>query len=152
MRLKILLILFALLIFASSCTNIQAPTSQFKKYEISRIGFSSASLIFYFDVENPNSIPIGIKDIDYKLALDESDVASGISEGFDLQAKEKKMVKFPIEISYSDLFGQAINVAKKFISRTGSIKYKIDGSLSIVDNIGISAKVPLEAQGEIELF
>ena len=148
-------IIFLLLLMAallSSCANIKAPISQFNKYEIKNIGFTKADLIFSFDVENPNDIPIGIRDIAYQLALDGSNVVTGTNEGFTLYPKEKKIVSFPVEVAYNKLIGQAMNIAKKFIMRNGNIKYKIDGELSVVDNVGFSARVPLNAEGEMKLF
>jgi LEA14-like dessication related protein len=136
----------------SSCTNIKAPVSQFNRYEINSIGLSTAALTFYFDIENPNDIPIGIRDINYSIALDGNHVVKGTDSGFNVQAREKKTVKFPVEISYSDLLGPAFNVARKFITRDGSIKYKIDGDLKVVDNVGFSSVVPISVDGNLNLY
>jgi len=141
-----------LVLLLSSCTNIKAPVSQFNKYEIINVDFAKADLMFFFDIENPNDIPIGIKDINYNVALDGNNIVSGTNEGFSIQAREKKTVNFPVEISYIKLLGHATNLVKKFITRTGNVQYKIDGQLSIIDNVGFSARVPLNAEGELKLF
>jgi LEA14-like dessication related protein len=150
MRYLIALILCIVLI--CGCSPIKAPTSQFNKYEIKSVNLTNADLIFYFDIENPNDIPLGIKDINYSVDLDGSNVVEGNYDGFDIQGKEKKMISLPIKIEYAKLAGQAFGLAKKFITRTGSIKYKIAGDLDIVDNVGFSSNVPLGAEGEINLF
>jgi len=145
------LLLFIVLLL-SSCSGIKAPVSQFNKYELKQIGLSKAILVFYFDIENPNDIPLGIKDINYSVQLDGNKVVTGTNEGFSMSGREKKLVQFPVELSYTDLARQALNLAKKFIMRNGNVQYKIDGQLSIIDNIGMSARVPLLAEGEIKLF
>jgi len=152
MRRIIWLLILIVPLIASSCASIKSPISQFNKYEINSIGLSKASLTFYFDVENPNDIPMGIKDINYSVALDGESVFAGTDGGFDIQAREKKTVKFPVEISYSNLMGQAFNVAKKFMTREGSVKYRIDGDLKVVDNVGFVSQVPINAEGDIKLF
>ena len=148
---KRLLLLLALLTICS-CTPLKAPTAQFQKYEITNISFNKADLAFLFDVENPNATPISIKDINYSLSLDGSNVVSGTHEGFSLQAKEKISVKIPIEIKFVQLVGEAGNLAKKFILRDNNIKYCLDGQASIFDNVGFSARVPFTADGEIKFF
>jgi len=154
MELKIryifLLVLIALSV--SSCSDVKGPVTVFQKYEITHIGMNKTDLAFLFDVENPNDIPIGIKDVNYSIALDGNNFMCGTHEGFSLQAREKKSVKIPIELIYSQMIGPAANVARKFIMRDNSIKYKLEGQASIVDNVGFSSKVPLYADGEIKLF
>lgn len=137
--------------FACSCTNIQAPNTQFKKYEVTQVSLTKANLAFLFDVENPNSIPIGIKDINYSVALDGNSIVSGTHEGFSMQAKEKISIMVPVEVNYSQLIGKTFALAKKFLMKD-SIAYKLEGQVSIVDNVGFSARVPFEANGEIKFF
>jgi len=147
-----LMLLLLMAISVSSCTDVQGPITVFNKYEISHIGLKNADLSFLFDVENPNDIPIGIKDINYSVSLDGNNLMSGTYEGFSMQAREKKSVKIPIEIIYSRMIGPAANVARKFIMRNSSIKYELEGQALIVDNVGFSSRVPLHADGEIKLF
>ena len=113
---------------------------------------NKTDLAFLFDIENPNDIPIGIKDVNYSVSLDGNNFMTGTYEGFSMQAREKKSVKIPIEIIYSRMIGPAANVARKFIMRDSSIKYKLEGQALIVDNVGFSSRVPLHADCEIKLF
>lgn len=139
-------------LFAASCVNLQAPVTEYKKYEIKNISLTKADIVFVFDIDNPNSIPLSIRDIDYNLQLNGSGFVSGTFEGFSLNAKEKKTVSIPVQIKYADLVGQAVKVAQKFISRSGNITYRLDGNLLISDNVGTSAKVPIAAEGEIKFY
>jgi len=150
-HLPVILLLF-LMILACSCTNIKAPNTSFSKYEITQIGLTKADIAFLFDIENPNNIPIGFKDINYTIELDGKGFLSGTYEGFSMQAKEKKCVSIPVEVNYSLLLAGAANVVKKFIMKDDSIKYKLEGQASIVDNVGFSARVPFNADGEIKFF
>ena len=135
----------------SSC-KFEAPRTTFKRYEIKHVGISRTDLSFIFDVENPNDIPIRVSDISYAVDLDGNPVTSGSSEGFSLNGRETKESEFPIVISYADLLGPATGLAQKFITRNGTVEYKIYGELTIRDNIGTSARVPLDAEGVIKLF
>jgi LEA14-like dessication related protein len=152
MKIKLIFLLILVCVIGTSCTPLKPPVSVFNKYEIEGITFAKADILFYFDIENPNDIPLGIKDITYSVDLDGSNVTMGTYEGFQLNGRDKKLVVFPVELTYAKLMGQAINLAKKFITRDGNVKYSVKGELSVVDNIGMSAKVPLAAEGDIKLF
>ena len=147
----IVLVLAAIALFVSSC-NFEAPKTSFKRYELRHIGVTKADLAFIFDIENTNDIPISVTDIDYSVDLDGSNVTSGSSEGFSLNGRETKESAFPVELSYAKLIGPASGIVQKFIARSGSVSYRITGELTIRDNIGTSARVPLDAEGEIKLF
>jgi LEA14-like dessication related protein len=151
-KIRCLFLLILVALSVSSCTDVQGPVTVFNKYEINHIGLNKADLAFLFDIENPNNIPIGIKDVNYSISLDGNSFMTGTYEGFSLQAKEKKSVRIPIELIYSRMIGPAANVARKFIMRDSCIKYALDGQALIVDNVGFSSKVPLHADGEIKLF
>jgi len=152
LKIRYLFLLIMIAFSVSSCTDVQGPVTVFNKYEINHIGLNKADLTFLFDVENPNDIPIGIKDVKYSIALDGNSFLCGTHEGFSLQAREKKSVKIPIEIIYSQMIGPAANVARKFIMRDNCIKYAFEGQALIVDNVGFSSRVPIHADGEIKLF
>jgi LEA14-like dessication related protein len=146
---KKLLFILIIPILLCSCVEIKAPEMVFQKYEVSNIQMSKADINFIFDVENPNDIPIGINVIEYSLLLDGNHMLLGTSEGFSIKAKDKTQVKFPVEIKYAELAGQAANIAKKFLTKE-PIDYKMDGKLSVNNYIGSSVDVPFEAAGKIE--
>ncbi len=146
------LLILGLALFAASCTPIDPPTATFDHYDIKGIGLTRSDIEFYFNVENPNTVPLGLKEITYDIALDGAELVSGTIEGFDLNAREKKMVAIPIQIVYASMAGQAANIAVKFIKRE-MIKYSIKGELTVTDRtVNFSVKAPLQAEGELKLF
>jgi LEA14-like dessication related protein len=151
MNKKIMNCLILLCFFGISCTSFKPPVTTFSKYEISGIGFTSAEVTFFFDVDNPNDIPISIKDIHYSVFLDDANILNGTDEGFSISPQETKLVKFPIKVEYSKLIGPAMGVAQKFLFRSGSVQYHITGDLDVFDNIGYSVNAPIDAKGELIL-
>lgn len=143
--------LILLVMLMPSC-DFDSPKVTFNRYDIKHIGITKADLVFIFNVENPNNVPLSVSDISYSVALDGNNVTSGSSEGFSLNGRETKESEFPVELEYAQLIGPAAGLVQKFIARNGTVKYSITGDLTIKDNIGTSARVPLDAEGEIKLF
>lgn len=141
-----------LAVFLCSCAPINPPVVTFQKYEVKGVGLTQSDVVFVFDVENPNSLPLGFKEIYYSVKLDGSELVAGTFEGFDLNAKEKKTVSLPVRVVYAKLAGQAANVAVKFIKKE-IIKYTVEGELKVRDNFtGFCANAPLKAEGELKFF
>jgi LEA14-like dessication related protein len=150
MRIAVTILLLA--VFLCSCAPIEPPAVNFQKYELKSVGLTKSDVVFLFDVENPNNLPLGFKEISYSVKLDGSELAVGTFEGFDLSAQEKKTISIPVEVVYSKLVGQAANIALKFIKKE-SIKYAVEGEIKIRDNFtGFSTGVPLKAEGELKFF
>lgn len=146
---KKLVFILVIPILLCSCVEIKAPEMVFQKYEVSNIGLSKAGINLIFNVENPNEIPIGIDVIEYSVSLNGNHILSGTSEGFSVKAKDRTQVKFPVEIRYAELMGQAADLAKKFLTKE-PINYRIDGKLSVNNYIGSSVNVPFDSAGKIE--
>ncbi len=145
-------LIFLLAVFLSSCAPINPPTVNFQKYEVKGVGLTQSDVAFLFEVENPNNLPLGFKEISYSVKLDGSELVAGTFEGFDLSAKEKKTISIPVQVVYSKLAGQAANLAVKFIKKE-SIKYAVEGELKVRDNFtGFCAGAPLKAEGELKFF
>jgi LEA14-like dessication related protein len=150
MRIAVTILLLA--VFLCSCAPIEPPAVNFQKYELKSVGLTKSDVVFLFDVENPNNLPLGFKEISYSVKLDGSELAVGTFEGFDLSAQEKKTISIPVEVVYSKLVGQAANIAVKFIKKE-NIKYAVEGELKVRDNfMGFTAGVPLKAEGELKFY
>lgn len=145
-----IVICFLLLILCGSCVNVKPPITTFKKYDVSHINLVSANFDFIFDVENPNDIPLNIKSIEYVFYLEGKDVLNGTSKGFDLNARDKKEVLIPIEISYLGALESVAEIAKSLIIGNKKMAYKLEGNL-IVESLGTSVRVPLKSEGELSL-
>ena len=148
---SILIISLLLLLLCSSCVDVKPPITTFKKYEVKKINLVSATFHFIFDIENPNDIPLDIKSIEYILYIEGNHFLNGESEGFSLLAKEEKEIFIPIEISYLGVLESVAEIARKLIIGNKKLMYKLEGNL-VIESLGASAKVPLNAQGELVLI
>lgn len=134
-----------------SCVPVKAPVTSFKKYEVRNVNLTSSEFDFIFETENPNDIPLDIKDVEYKLYLEGSEFFSGKSAGFNLSAKDKKLVTIPITINYMSALRSVASAATSLISGSKKLKYKIEGNL-VIESLGASARTPFGAEGDLILI
>jgi len=71
--------------FLSACatteTMIAAPTVQLKTVELSKVSFNQQTFLLGFDVSNPNSFPLPVKAVKYRLLFDDKSFANGETRG-----------------------------------------------------------------------
>lgn len=140
-----------LLVFCGSCVNLKPPVTTFRKYEVKKVNLTSAEFNFIFDTENPNDIPLDVKSIEYRFYIEGHEFMNGRSDGFNLNAKDKKEIRIPINIKYLGMLNSVAEAAKALISGNKKIKYKLEGDL-VIESLGASARTPLAAQGELTLI
>jgi LEA14-like dessication related protein len=121
------------------------------KYELSEVTISDAKIDFYIAVTNPNNVPLSMREINYNIFLDGADILDGTHEGFALQGQESIQIKLPIKLEFTRLSGPAISIATKLIQRSGSVSYKISGSVKVYDNIGFSVNAPIDIEGKMNI-
>lgn len=78
MRFQIVLLMACLSACASIPENlVSTPNVKLSNVQVVGLGFDSQTFLLSFDVDNPNSFPLPVKNIDYGVKLDGQRFASG---------------------------------------------------------------------------
>lgn len=143
-------ILFSVAIFLSSCFEPSPPKVEYLNYEISRVTLQGINVNFYFDVENPNSLPIDVSKYSYKVYINNRELLSEEEAGFNLPANAKKKITIPVNIRYDQVFGTALSILELIARGDDTISYRIQGEIN-AGTMGITAGTPIKASGTIPL-
>ena len=144
------LALVPLALLSISCFQPAAPTAQFLEYKIADITLEGIEVNFFFNVENSNPLPIDITKYDYKVYIEDQELLNEEREGFNLPGNSKKMIKIPVMIRYSKLFGSVLAVAQRLAQGNKTLSYRIEGSIS-AGTLGFTFITPIKASGTIPL-
>ena len=146
----ILFALFLLALGSISCFEPSPPKAKYKDYEISRVTLQGFEIDFYFDVDNPNPVPIDISGYSYQVYINNREFLSENRAGFRLPSSGKETITIPVYVRYDRLFGTAISIVERIAKGENTIDYRIEGSLR-AGVAGISVKTPLKASGKIPI-
>jgi LEA14-like dessication related protein len=107
-------------------TSVRKPT-----VELASVGFedptlSAATLVFGIRVDNPNSFAIPLAGLQYNLAINGSELATGVIDDVGrLPKNDKTVVTIPVRLSYSSLYRLARTTAD-----SGKLQYELKGNVS----------------------
>jgi len=143
-----MLFLFALGL--TSCFEPSPPKAEYKDYEISRITLQGFEVNYYFEVENPNPVPLDISSYSYKVYINNREFLSENRAGFRLPPSGKQTITIPVNIRYDRLFGTAISIVERIAKGADTIDFRIEGSLR-AGIAGVTVKTPIKASGKIPI-
>lgn len=149
---KILLIsiLFGIALNLSSCVQPSPPKAEYLDYEITNVTLQGIKVSFYFDVENPNPLPIDVSKYSYKVFINDREFLSENRAGFNLPANGKKKITIPVNLRYEQVFGTALSVLELIARDEDTISYRIEGEV-YAGTMGITFGTPIKASGTIPL-
>src|SRR5215831_17438857 len=126
--------------------GFQKPTVAYKSASLSDVTLSGATLNLVLTVDNPNPVELALADVDYRLAIDGHQVATGRPpEGLQIPAKGPGDVTLPASFKFADLGQAAATVLAK-----GSAGYKAEGTVGVKTPGGV-VHVPLSHEGTFTL-
>ena len=126
--------------------GFQKPTVAYKSASLSDVTLSGATLNVVMTVDNPNPVELALADVDYRLAIDGHQVATGRPpDGLQIPAKGPGDVTLPAAFKFADL-GQAVTT----VLAKGSAGYKAEGTVGVKTPVGI-VHVPLSHEGTFTL-
>ncbi|MEE8637741.1 MAG: LEA type 2 family protein, partial [Candidatus Margulisiibacteriota bacterium] len=99
-KILIALILISSALVLSSCFEPSPPKAEYLDYEITNVTLQGIQVSFYFDVENPNPLPIDVSKYSYKVYINNRELLSQKRAGFNLPANGKKKIAIPVNIRY----------------------------------------------------
>lgn len=143
------------ILMAAGCQTlgqmIQKPDLRFNRMEISDMSFLGGTLLFYFDVENPNPlVEASLDQASYRLMVNGRLMAEGImDQGVRIGPDAVETVKVPVTIQYLDVFKSLTDLAGK-----DEVPYEISGTFSILGfglPYQVSGKLPVPRPPSISL-
>ncbi len=141
--------LFAAL-FLSACasteTMIAAPAVQLKSVELSKVTFNQQTFLLGFDVSNPNSFPLPVRAVRYRLLFDDKSFASGETQGnFTVPAHGDDHFVLSVNVNFLDSATQLTSLLRGGMPE--HVNYELQGSLEI--DIPFVKPVPFSSTGII---
>jgi len=143
-------VLFALALALCSCIQPSPPKVDYLNYEIYRVTAQGIEINFFFDVKNPNSLPIDVYKYSYKVFINNQELLSENRSGFNLPANEKQKITIPVQIRFDRLFGTALSIVERLAKRKDYVDFRIEGNLD-AGTMGLNVQTPLNASGTIPL-
>ena len=146
------LLLFLLAAFITSCSTIQElrfqePEIEFKGFQFDQISMEGVTILFDFEVDNPNNRSIKGNGYTYELLLGESSLATGErAESIEFAGNDKSIIQVPVTFAYRDAMSSIGELAGE-----DSVAYEIKSEIDLdFGNFG-SRKTPVSHQGYLPL-
>lgn len=142
-----------LFVFISSCntlkdlSNIQKPSVRYSNMSIEDMTFTDVTLLFDFEVDNPNSFGVSADEYQYEFFINGTEFVTGVqSENLQIERESKSIIQVPVSLIFSEVF-DTINSAV----RQDSISYRISSEVQF-DIAGITQqRVPVSAEGDLPI-
>jgi LEA14-like dessication related protein len=118
-------------IFVLGCATvqqfIQTPKVAFENLSLRDASLFESTLLFQFNVDNPNPIGATIRRIAYDLKIQQRDFASGtLEEGIKLKAGGTERVTVPVRMKYLEVFESIVEFVQ-----SNRVAYELSGSFSV---------------------
>lgn len=146
---KKLVLSVLVLLLLSSCntlrdlSNIQKPSVRYSSMSIDDISFSDITLLFDFEVNNPNNFGVSADQYRYEFFINGKEFITGIqTENLSIAGQSKSIIQIPVSLTFSEVFNTLGSVV-----RQDSIAYRISSEVQFDgDRIG-QQSVPVSAKG-----
>ncbi len=144
----------ALLLFIlTSCStlrdaaDIREPNVEFSKMSVQSISFDGVTLLFDFDVTNPNRMGVSAERYNYEFFINENSFLSGVQEQpLSIGAESKSVVQVPVSMKFSELFQTFESLV-----RQDSLSYLLSTEVEFDLPVMGSRKVPVQASGDLPI-
>lgn len=155
MKTRIVLLILCSLPFFSGCSVlggmvVPKPTLDLQGVKFGQVNFSTATLLFDVEVDNPYTVELPLLALDYSLTSQKNPLFKGQSDiATTIPPKEKKAVSLPVTVGYADVITAFENL--KDVRPGSMIPY--DASLSISTKAPLlgKVKIPLHTSGDLQI-
>jgi LEA14-like dessication related protein len=150
---KKILPLLVLFLFLSSCAllreyaDVQRPSVNFSKMSIQNISFDGVTLLFDFDVNNPNRFGVSADQYSYEFFINDNSFLSGTQqENIRISRESSSVVQVPVSLNFSDVFSTFTSLVRR-----DSLSYKIATEVQFdIPGLG-RQRVPVSTAGELPI-
>jgi len=149
-RILLASIMTCLALAGTSCFEPSPPKAEYIDYEITNVHLQGIVVNFYFDVENPNPLPIDVSKYSYTIYINNREFLKESRAGFNLPANGRERITIPVTLRYDRVFGTALSVLELIAQGKKSISFRIEGEL-YAGTMGVTVGTPMKASGTIPL-
>lgn len=149
---KVFLSLFVIFLITGCNTlrklsNIQRPSVQYSKMSIQDMSFSDMTLLFDFEVDNPNGVGVSADQYQYEFFINGEEFISGSqNENLSIAGQSKSIIQIPVSLTFSEVFNTI-----KSVTRQDSIAYRISSEVQF-DLAGVRKQsIPVSAEGVLPI-
>lgn len=141
------------LFLLSSCAtlrdaaNVQEPTVKFSDMSIQNINFDGVTLLFDFDVTNPNRVDVSADNYNYEFFINGQSFITGTQdEQLEIGRESTSTIQVPVSMTFSNLYESF-----RTVLRQDSVSYRMDTAVSFSLPVVGSRTVPVEAEGQLPI-
>ena len=145
--------LMLLLTVLTSCAtlrdaaNVQEPDVRFSNMSIQTINFDGVTLLFDFDVTNPNRLDVAADGYNYEFFINGQSFISGTQDDrLEIGRESTSTIQVPVSMTFSNLYESFRSVL-----RQDSISYRMDTAVSFSLPVIGSRTVPVQAEGNLPI-
>lgn len=146
-------LLVSTLLLLSSCAslrdaaNVQEPTVQFSNMSIQNINFDGVTLLFDFDVTNPNRLDVSAESYNYEFFINGQSFITGTQdERLEIGRESTSTVQVPVSMTFANLYESFRSVL-----RQDSVSYRMATNVSFSLPVVGSRTVPVQAEGDLPI-
>lgn len=143
----IVLTVFSILLFSCSTlrdtADIKEPDVRFTNMSIESISFDGVTMLFDFDVTNPNRLDISAEGYNYEFFINDRSFLQGIQEQpISVDRESTSTIRVPVNMNFRELYETFGSVV-----RQDSISYQLNTEVSFKMPIMGTRTVPVQAGG-----
>ncbi len=132
--------------FLMGCASIESlterPEASFEGVQLQEVTLTQASLLFILKIENPNPFNLSIRQVDYNLSVNNTELITGkIDESLKVPAGGHSLIQIPVDLRYLDAFGSLAEMAN-----ASQTPYLLQGVVTIGQ-----FRVPFSYEGTLDL-
>lgn len=153
MRFSLPLILITILLLTTSCStlrdaaDIREPNVEFSKMSIQSISFDGVTLLFDFDITNPNRMGVSAEGYNYEFFINENSFLSGVQDQrLSIGAESNSVVQVPVSMKFSELYQTFESLV-----RQDSLSYMLSTEVEFDLPVMGSRKVPVQTSGNLPI-
>lgn len=147
------LLIVTLLIGSGGCANqlenvVSSPKVELTNVEVMGLGFKSQTFLLSFDVRNPNSFALPVKNVSYGVRLDGQRFASGTTaSSFSVPAKGVAQFAISVELDLLQTAPRLLSIVRQ--GDRSHIGYELDGELAV--DIPLTPPIAYRTKGSIRI-
>jgi LEA14-like dessication related protein len=152
-RMKKGLLLLTVALLASSCaalrdyTDIREPDVQFSNMSIQNITFDGVTLLFDFDVTNPNRFNVNAEQYSYEFFINENSFLSGNQQvPLRIESEATSTIQVPVTLNFQEVYQTFSSLL-----RQDEMAYMLSTEVEFDLPVAGRKKVPVSTSGEIPI-
>lgn len=127
--------------------DVQKPSVRYSSMSFKDISFKDVTLLFNFEVENPNSFGVSADQYQYEFFINGSEFITGTqNENLRIEKESVTTIQVPVSLTFSELYNTIGSVARR-----DSVSYRLSTEVQF-DIAGLTKqRVPVSAEGEMPI-